>query len=71
MVRNIFDHETNPPTYMGWWWAGSAPFNIWRANSRFQAFTVDVFLFFDKSIQRGLMTDPGEPFAIWDSGASH
>eukprot|EP00975_Prorocentrum_lima_P057796 12120202-Prorocentrum_lima.AAC.1 len=23
------------------------------------------------NIQRALMNDPGEPFAVWDSGASH
>eukprot|EP00975_Prorocentrum_lima_P015887 3372870-Prorocentrum_lima.AAC.1 len=25
----------------------------------------------ENSIQRALMNDPGEPFGMWDSGASH
>eukprot|EP00975_Prorocentrum_lima_P043506 9133539-Prorocentrum_lima.AAC.1 len=26
---------------------------------------------FDDTLQRALMTDQSEPFALWDSGASH
>eukprot|EP00975_Prorocentrum_lima_P068406 12920538-Prorocentrum_lima.AAC.1 len=44
-------------------------FRIKRANSLFQAWSVGNLG--DHTIQRALMSDPGEPFAMWDSGAPH
>eukprot|EP00975_Prorocentrum_lima_P048718 10193466-Prorocentrum_lima.AAC.1 len=49
---------------MGFWWV-----RIKGVNSQFQALSVGHLG--GNSIQRALMNDPGEPFAMCDSGASH
>eukprot|EP00975_Prorocentrum_lima_P009105 1939783-Prorocentrum_lima.AAC.1 len=56
-----FDHEVTPPMDVGFWWVGSTWFRIKRANSLFQAWSVGSLG--DHTIQRALMSDPGEPFA--------
>eukprot|EP00975_Prorocentrum_lima_P041377 8693033-Prorocentrum_lima.AAC.1 len=55
------------PRDMSCWWTGSTCFIIEGVSS--QALTVDGL--FDNRIQRALMNDPGEPYDVWDSGASH
>eukprot|EP00975_Prorocentrum_lima_P055699 11676571-Prorocentrum_lima.AAC.1 len=45
------------------------PHHDQRGNSQFQALSVRHL--WGNSILRALMSDLGEPFAMWDSGASH
>eukprot|EP00975_Prorocentrum_lima_P037901 7974681-Prorocentrum_lima.AAC.1 len=68
-IWKIFDHEATPPKDVGCWWVGLTWFRIKRVNSQFQALSVGHLS--ENNIQRALMSDPGERFAMWDSGASH
>eukprot|EP00975_Prorocentrum_lima_P064569 12898298-Prorocentrum_lima.AAC.1 len=54
---------------MGYWWIGSTWFKIKNATAKYQSTSLDTIC--DNTLQRALMTDQSEPFAMWDTGASH
>eukprot|EP00975_Prorocentrum_lima_P010451 2220976-Prorocentrum_lima.AAC.1 len=68
MVWKKYGHETPPPKDIGCWCVGSTRFKITKVNSPFQALALDGL--FERNIQRALMNNPGEPYAMWDYGAS-
>eukprot|EP00975_Prorocentrum_lima_P010828 2301386-Prorocentrum_lima.AAC.1 len=53
----------------GCWWTESTWFKIKHVIAKYQSTGLETM--FGNTLQRALMTDQSEPFAMWDSGASH
>eukprot|EP00975_Prorocentrum_lima_P066295 12908393-Prorocentrum_lima.AAC.1 len=53
----------------GYWWTGTTWYKIKTVIAKYQSTALDTIG--DNTLQRALMTDQSEPFAMWDTGASH
>eukprot|EP00975_Prorocentrum_lima_P038520 8095240-Prorocentrum_lima.AAC.1 len=54
---------------MGYRWTGSTRFRIKNVIANYQSTGLETMFY--NPLQRALMTDQSEPFAMWGTGASH
>eukprot|EP00975_Prorocentrum_lima_P019790 4164408-Prorocentrum_lima.AAC.1 len=54
---------------MGYWWTGSTWFKVKHVIAKYH--TTGLEAIFDSTLKQALIADQSEPFAMWDSGASH
>eukprot|EP00975_Prorocentrum_lima_P066665 12910461-Prorocentrum_lima.AAC.1 len=54
---------------MGYWWTGSTWLKIKTVIAKYQSTGLETIS--DNTLPRSLMSDQSEPFAMWDTGASH
>eukprot|EP00975_Prorocentrum_lima_P035309 7416734-Prorocentrum_lima.AAC.1 len=54
---------------MGYWWTGSTWFKVKHVIAKYCTSGLEAIC--DSTLKQAVMADHSEPFAMWDSGASH